>query len=695
MSNLHRQRKQPYNVRILNYLLENKSTIDKSQLAHLMAIQTATVGLNEFPTEYNFKISKKDRDCSVAKLSYGRIYGNVGSAEYLDYNYRNNLFAKTEHDIDMKNCHPTLLCQLAKKNGFTCTALEEYVAHREEYFEQVMAYYSESGLEKSRAEVKTEVIASLYGAKIPVFKSMKSDLDYLTTKLKEEHATLYETVDKLKQVNKNGAFLSYIAQTEERKCLDAMDSYYLQQGRSVDGLAYDGLMVRKLTPEEKFPDELLRGAERFVKEKTGYEITLEIKPMVQDIDDSALRSRDEKMDDSYAKMKVEFEKKHFYLEPTNTVVRVEECGKRSSFKLDHAKVAFNGMKVEHGGKTKLFFDMWIKDGTRRTIRRLVFKVPEDCEEDEYSLFVGFAYKRIKETPSEEQCTEYITLFNDLLSAICGDEDIITEDVRKRFAQMIQHPFVKTNVLTAFASKDQGTGKDTIMLIMKWLIGDAHTAHYKTTSQYWDKHDVAQEGAIFVYLEEACSNLNKEKTGELKSRISADTITMNPKGFTPYEVPNVGRQFMTSNFLEPFKVEEGDRRGLLIHPNTRNSGRNWGKTYDIIGSKEFQKAIGEYLENYDLSGWNCHRAPETAFKKEMKQLAKSSENIFFEQWDPEEEWVGATVVYDAYSAYCDRNSLPRAQNVVSFGKRIIPLINVSFKRKSENGYNVYSRILSNH
>ena len=174
----------------------------------------------------------------------------------------------------------------------------------------------------------------------------------------------------MKQRNKNGAFLAYYAQTEERKCLEAMDAYFFSQGRSVDALAYDGLMVRKTNPDEQFPQELLRNAEAFVKEQTNYEIQLEIKPMVRTIDVALVMTKEEKEEQTYEQMKVEFERTHFYFERSNTVVRENEDGRLQHFELKHAKVAFNGFILgkDKRGKNILFYDKWIEDPDRRIIR---------------------------------------------------------------------------------------------------------------------------------------------------------------------------------------------------------------------------------------------------------------------------------------------------------------------------------------
>lgn len=672
MSNLHRPRRQLYNARILQYLLDNRKEIDRTQLSHLLAIQDKTKGLNEFEVAYDFKTAKMDKDCRVAMLGYGRIYGPIGSAEYLDNTYRHNLYADTEHDIDIRNCHPTLLIQLAQRQGINLPQLRIYVENREEYLREAMDYYKRMGVsEMTRADMKTMLIATLYGAQGTIFDPIRVELDYLTNVLKAQHPTLFEVVDSLKQKNKNGAFLAYIAQTEERKCLQAMDAYFFTHGRSVDALAYDGLMIRKESPDEIFPEELLRRAEAFVLEQTGYEIHLEIKPMEKTIDEKKLMTKEEKEDATYETMKQDFESNHFYFESTNTIIRKNANGSLQHFELRHARVAFNGLLLGKNkqGKPILFIDKWIEDPSRKIIRDLVMKMPHECADDEYSLFQGFDYQRIHEKVEPEDEKEFITMFQDLVMANSGDEETVYNHVMNGFAHMIQRPFEKMGILTAFATPDQGTGKDTLMLIISKVIGPSHTAHYTSTEQYWDKHDTLMEGAIFVYLEEACARQNKEREGQLKSRITSSTLNCNPKGVKGYSVPNVANQYMTTNDAEPFKITEQDRRGFLIKPSSRLKDQDWNRVYDMIKRPAFIQTIGHYLEQISLAGWRPNQFPETQIKTEMKLISKTSEHLFMEQWNSKGKWVLGRDLYRTYKTFCEENELPFCHNVISFCKKL--------------------------
>lgn len=392
----------------------------------------------------------------------------------------------------------------------------------------------------------------------------------------------------------------------------------------------------------------------------------------------------------YLAQKKVFEENHFYLEGENAIVREEASGELTHFTLDHARIALNQLKYRKDDEDYTVVGAFILDSSRRTIRRFVAKMPADCAEDEMSLFRGFAYERMEAVPTVTQRAEAVALFQDLLRAICGDEEVVFAHVQKLMAHMIQRPLIKTGVMVAFASALEGTGKDTVMGILQRIIGQQHVAHYTDTEAFWEKHDTQREGAVFVYLEEACSNLNKKKDGQLKALVTSDWIHINRKGLKGYNVPNLGNMWMTTNEPEPFKVGETNRRGMLITPSGRNLKRDWDATYDIIHREWFLVAIGEYLEGMDLVGWKPREFPMTEVKKEMMALAKSSEKEFFDQWKST-KWTEASDLFKEYEAYCTDNKLPHALNTVSFCKRIICLRGEGYQRKMLDGKNRYAPI----
>ena len=104
-------------------------------------------------------------------------------------------------------------------------------------------------------------------------EEVREMMDYCFLNFKQYHKLVE------KKSNKKASLFALVLQTEECKCLMALDKYLTENGRFVDILIHDGLEVRKKENEFAFPTELLRGGENAILEKTGYRVKLVEKPI--------------------------------------------------------------------------------------------------------------------------------------------------------------------------------------------------------------------------------------------------------------------------------------------------------------------------------------------------------------------------------------------------------------------------------
>ena len=82
---------------------------------------------------------------------------------------RHTLASSTMVDLDIKNCHPEMLLQLCRAEGYECPQLEDYVANRQVFFDMGINYYG-----CSQDEIKRLFIIYLYGGG---FNNWASDID--------------------------------------------------------------------------------------------------------------------------------------------------------------------------------------------------------------------------------------------------------------------------------------------------------------------------------------------------------------------------------------------------------------------------------------------------------------------------------------------------------------------------------------
>jgi hypothetical protein len=191
----------------------------------------------------------------------GRLYpeGGIGYTCFQS-DIRNFLAAPHYWDVDVVNAHPTLLLQLATKNGWAAPVLSSYVNNREARLTEVM-----EALHVSRNEAKTAYIEILYGSfqyersDIATLRNLTAEMGQLTKNLCAAFPDFHKKCQKNKKPTRTS--VAYIMQSEEFRVLRALDHALQAQGRSLDTYIHDGGLVRKLEGEQEMPAEVLQRCE--------------------------------------------------------------------------------------------------------------------------------------------------------------------------------------------------------------------------------------------------------------------------------------------------------------------------------------------------------------------------------------------------------------------------------------------------
>jgi hypothetical protein len=266
-----------FDIDMMEKLL-NDPRFSKADIQRLRSYKKNRTYGNVVEVVYNF-----GKGCDVNEL--GRLYakGNT-SLQSFPREIRNPLIAKHYWDIDMENCHFSLLLKIGNDWNIKIDNIRYYVENREKCLQMV------SG---DRKIAKTVYLKVAYGGKVSKDENnvddVPSDADLTILRLIEVEVkslmdmcySKYEQYHTFisKRDNKKASLFSLILQTEERKCLLALDSFLKMNGRQADILIHDGLEVRKLDNESSFPDSLLRDGERYIKEVTGHTHKLVQKPI--------------------------------------------------------------------------------------------------------------------------------------------------------------------------------------------------------------------------------------------------------------------------------------------------------------------------------------------------------------------------------------------------------------------------------
>ena len=219
------------------------------------------------------------KDTRLAGEDLGRLVPASGiGLQNFKRNVRSALAKNYYFDVDIVNAAPTILVQYAEQRGWNVEHLKRYVEQREELLGEVQKVCN---VDRGEAkELATKIIFGGSATGMPeFFVDLQQEIYRLIRNVTNANA------DRLKKLKKNErSGYAYIYQTEERRCLLALDKALQDRGRSLDVFIHDGGLVRKKDNETIFPTKLLRDCEAEIEKETGYKVSLIIKPMETDLD---------------------------------------------------------------------------------------------------------------------------------------------------------------------------------------------------------------------------------------------------------------------------------------------------------------------------------------------------------------------------------------------------------------------------
>lgn len=231
---------------------------------------------------------------NLPKYGYGRVNPKKNlSLCCVRREVRHTLAKNYYCDIDIENCHPSLLMQICNHNNIECKYLTKYINKRDKYLKKVMNHY-----ECDRKKAKNLFIILLYFGS---FKRWLKDndmdpetepLDFIVNFKKElitignvivkNNPDLISKFKELKKDNPTSSTVSCFLQEYERKVLEVMYDF-LKANRIIDKnvvLCYDGVMI----PINKYYPKLLSELSDIVKEKLLFDLVFTVKEMDEGYD---------------------------------------------------------------------------------------------------------------------------------------------------------------------------------------------------------------------------------------------------------------------------------------------------------------------------------------------------------------------------------------------------------------------------
>lgn len=277
------------------------------------------------------------------------------------------------------------------------------------------------------------------------------------------------------------------------------------------------------------------------------------------------------------------------------------------------------------GKQK-FIDLWTSDINIKTYDALDFLPPPCvCDKNVLNTFTGFKIQNM--TEYEDKQYDY-QIFLDHLKVITGNDDKCYDYMIKYLAHMLQKPGEKMDVAIVLRSV-QGIGKNIFFdNFGKYIIGDKYFLQTADIDKVIGRFN-QNVNNIMVVMDEMSGKDGFANSDVLKNLITAPDLNWERKGVDGVTIRNLARYFFFSNNDTPIKIEQSDRRFMVMEglDTFKGNHAHFKKLDETFKDEKCCKDFYDYLMSIDLNGWNWRDRPITDAYKDIQSATIPNMALF--------------------------------------------------------------------
>lgn len=277
---------------------------------------------------------------------------------------------------------------------------------------------------------------------------------------------------------------------------------------------------------------------------------------------------------------------------------------------------------------KQLFPIWQQMEGRRTYSGVVFdpqpgmiaggtKLPDG---DVYNLYQGLS---VTPRPGKHEL-----ILNHIYHIWCGKDDDSYWYVLHWLARMLQNPGERGMTVIALRS-GQGSGKDVIISIFMRALGE-HAVMCTRAEDLTGKFNDHLATSILVYANEALWGGDKRSEGALKSLVTDETLSIEKKFLSKYEVNNCSHVMMSSNADWMAPMDADDRRFFVldVSDSKRSDSLYFKALIDEIETGGRESLI-HFLLSLDISEFKPQNMPANRSNTRIENKMRSAGSI--PQW----------------------------------------------------------------
>jgi len=273
------------------------------------------------------------------------------------------------------------------------------------------------------------------------------------------------------------------------------------------------------------------------------------------------------------------------------------------------------------GKTEAASRRWMRDPDRRTYPGGVTFAPNGCPRTMLNLWRGWAV----EPDPAASCERFL---NHVRHVVCNGDAEQSAYLLGWLAHMVQRPDEKPGVALVLRGA-KGAGKDTVADYVSRMIGRRHAPTVAESSHIVGKFNARLENALLLHVQEGSWAGDRRAEGVLKYLVTSDRIEIERKGIDSINLPSVLRMFISANADWVVPASADERRWAVFEVSDRRRGN---EAYFTALRAEMNgngpAALLHYLQNYDLTGFNVRKAPETEGLRNQKIASLRNINLWW-------------------------------------------------------------------
>lgn len=194
------------------------------------------------------------------------------------------------------------------------------------------------------------------------------------------------------------------------------------------------------------------------------------------------------------------------------------------------------------------------------------------------------------------------------------------------AWTVQNPGGRINYAVLLVTPEQGTGKGFITTVLQRLVGEQNCATVPAHRLVRDTFNEWLHLTGLVVIEEVMTNGRLSAANKMKEYITAETVSINKKYVASFEAENVAKFFLTSNHLDAMRIDDNDRRYLVIISDVLpKDAAYYNALFEWADDPAKLSKVNWFFMHRDVSHFNPKgQAPKTGSKS--KAIAASRGDV---------------------------------------------------------------------